>query len=143
MVRRCWLIFYDRRTRNPSPWVGRIRERDLPSHLTSVAKQLRKNTTAAEKQLWQQLRAKQLHGFKFKRQQPIGNYIVDFVCFEKRLVIELDGGQHAEQVDRDAARTQWLEAQGFKVIRFWNNAVLQNLDGVWDLITRHLLERND
>lgn len=112
----------------------------MSSRLTLVAKQLRKNTTQAEKQLWQQLRAKQLHGFKFKRQQPIGNYVVDFVCFEKSLVIELDGGQHAEQVDRDAARTQWLEAQGFKVIRFWNNNVLQNLDGVWDVITRHLFE---
>lgn len=77
----------------------------MPGNLTPLARQLRKNTTAAEKQLWQQLRAKQLHGFKFKRQQPIGNYIVDFVCFEKRLVIELDGGQHMEQADGDALRT--------------------------------------
>ena len=113
-------------------------EGELPSHLTGIAKQLRKNITEAEKRLWQQLRAKQLHGLKFKRQQPIGNYVVDFVCFEKKLVIELDGGQHAEQVEQDAERTSWIESQGFEVLRLWNNDVLQNMDGVWDVIVLHL-----
>lgn len=79
-----------------------------------------------------------MHGLKFKRQQPIGNYVVDFVCFEKKLVIELDGGQHADQVIQDATRTCWLESQGFEVLRFWNNDVLQNMDGVWDVIVLHL-----
>ena len=64
--------------------------------------------------------------------------MADFVCFEKKLVIELDGGQHAEQVIQDAVRTGWLESQGFEVLRFWNHDVLQNRDGVWDVIAQHL-----
>ena len=113
----------------------------VPNHLTDIAKQLRKNITEAEKKLWQQLRAKQLHGCKFKRQQPIGNYVVDFVCFEKKLVVELDGGQHADPVHeiKDETRTSWLQSQGFEVLRFGNHDVLQNMDGVWDVITQHLM----
>ncbi|TCV84676.1 endonuclease domain-containing protein [Sulfurirhabdus autotrophica] len=101
----------------------------------------KKNTTEAEKKLWQHLRAKQLYGYKFKRQQPIGDFVVDFVCFEKKLVAELDGGQHADEVHviKDAARTDWLQSQGFVVLRFWNHDVLQNMDGVWDVITQHLM----
>ena len=98
----------------------------------SRARQLRHQLTDAEKELWQRLRDKQLFGFRFRRQAPVGNYIVDFACFNPRLVIEIDGGQHAQTAQRehDVARTIWLESQGFRVIRFWNNDVLQNTDAV-------------
>ena len=78
------------------------------------------------------LRAKQLNGVKFRRQEPIGNYIIDFVSFEKKLIIEIDGGQHSieENKANDEVRTQWLESQGFRIIRFWNNEVSSNLEGV-------------
>ena len=97
------------------------------------ARHLRKNLTDAERALWHILR-RQSSGFRFRRQAPIGPYIVDFVCFEKRLVIEVDGGQHAQLVDYDAARTAWLENEGFKVIRFWNNQVLEEMDAVRDAV---------
>jgi very-short-patch-repair endonuclease len=82
------------------------------------------------------LKGKNLEGIKFRRQEPIGDYIVDFVAFEKRLVIEVDGGQHADQKekDKDIQRDVWLGSQGFKVLRFWNNEVLQNLEGVLETI---------
>ena len=102
----------------------------MKHNLTRLARQLRKNTTDAERKLWSHLRAKQLNDLKFRRQQPIGRYIVDFVCFEKRLVIELDGGQHSKLENKDLKRTQWLQESGYQVIRFWNNQVLQNIDGV-------------
>ncbi|MYC08490.1 MAG: endonuclease domain-containing protein, partial [Chloroflexi bacterium] len=73
-------------------------------------------------------------GCKFRRQAPIGHYIVDFVCFENRLVIEVDGGQHQQSASYDAARTAWLEREGFRVIRFWNNQVLQETDSVREAI---------
>ena len=73
-------------------------------------------------------------GHRFRRQAPIGPYIVDFVCFENKRVIEVDGGQHAEQADYDAARTAWLESQGFRVMRFWNNEVLQEMDAVREAV---------
>jgi very-short-patch-repair endonuclease len=98
------------------------------------AKELRKNQTDSEKALWGVLRNRQLSHLKFRRQVPLGRYIVDFVCFENRLIIELDGGQHAEAVSYDSARTRWLESKGFRVIRFWNNDVLMNLEGIWDSI---------
>jgi very-short-patch-repair endonuclease/ADP-heptose:LPS heptosyltransferase len=88
------------------------------------AKQLRRNMTDAEQRLWYYLRAHRLQGFKFKRQQPIGIYIVDFVCLDARLVIEIDGGQHGES-QSDQVRDTWLRNQGFRIIRFWNNDVLQ------------------
>jgi very-short-patch-repair endonuclease len=97
--------------------------------LCDKAKQLRRNQTDAEKVLWQQLRAKQL-GVKFRRQQSIPPYIVDFMCFEHKLVIELDGGQHATQQQYDAQRTRFLEQQGYRVVRFWNNDVFENKEGV-------------
>jgi very-short-patch-repair endonuclease len=98
----------------------------------SRARQLRNKLTDAEKALWQRLRDKQLSGFRFRRQAPVGDYIVDFACFNPRLVIELDGGQHAQtaQQKHDTARTEFLESQGFRVVRFWNNDALQNTDGV-------------
>ena len=96
----------------------------------SNARQLRKNPTEAEQALWKHLRLYQLGEYKFRRQQPIGWYIVDFVNFEKRVVIELDGGQHSQQVDYDAERTAWLNAQGYLVLRFWNNQVMKEVEAV-------------
>ena len=84
----------------------------------------------AERKFWWQVRDRRLGGFKFKRQIPIGKYIVDFVCVEKRLVVELDGGQHALQEDYDRIRDKFLESRGYRVLRFWNDEVLTNMDGV-------------
>jgi very-short-patch-repair endonuclease len=83
--------------------------------------------TDAERKLWQALRKRQLLGMKFRRQVPIGRYFVDFVCFEKKLVIEVDGSQHKELFEYDGKRTAWLNSRGFKVLRLWNNDVLNNL----------------
>jgi very-short-patch-repair endonuclease len=94
------------------------------------AKNLRRNQTDAERQLWFRLRNRRLNGLKFKRQVPIDRYVVDFCCSDARLVIELDGGQHATRIAEDANRTKTLEAMGYLVLRFWNNDVMQNLDGV-------------
>ena len=104
--------------------------------LTPFARELRKNSTDAENMLWYHLRAKQLRDLKFRRQQPIGNYIVDFVCFSKKIVIELDGSQHdlKKIKQKDKKRDRWLKNQGFKVLRFWNNDVLENTDGVLEVI---------
>jgi very-short-patch-repair endonuclease len=76
--------------------------------------------------------------FKFRRQAPIGKYVVDFVCFEQRLIIELDGGQHAVQQDYDKSRSEWLQSQGFKVIRFWNHDVMNNIEGIKEVIASNL-----
>jgi len=98
-----------------------------------VGRQLRREGTHAERVLWQKLRNNQINGAKFRRQQPIGNYIVDFVSpDESGLIIEIDGGQHNEDriLRRDKIRTEWLNSQGFRVIRFWNIGVLENLEGV-------------
>jgi very-short-patch-repair endonuclease len=92
------------------------------------ARALRRNMTEAERALWRRLRNKGL-GVKFRRQEPIGCYIVDFVCYEKRIVIELDGGQHIESLE-DIGRENWLRERRFKVLRFWSNDVLRNIDGV-------------
>ena len=94
----------------------------------SFAKQLRSNMTDVETKLWQQLRAKRFEDYKFRRQVPIGPYIVDFICFEKRLIIELDGSQH-EGSTYDMKRDAWLRSQDFRVLRFWNNDVNAALDG--------------
>ena len=94
------------------------------------ARRLRRDQTTAEQKLWSRLRDRQLERYKFRRRVPLGRFIVDFSCYDARLVIELDGGQHAEQSEADAARTQWLEGRGFRVLRFWNNEVEENLDGV-------------
>ncbi len=98
------------------------------------AKALRSNQTEAEQRLWYHLRAHRFMGLKFKRQKPLGRYIVDFVCMEQRLIIELDGGQHAEQVAYDQQRDAWLRGQGYTVLRFWNNDVMQQLEGVLEQI---------
>ncbi len=98
------------------------------------AKTLRTNQTEAEQRLWYHLRAHRFMGLKFKRQKPMGRYIVDFVCLEHRLIIEIDGGQHAEQVAYDQHRDTWLRSQGFTVLRFWNNKVMQQLEAVLEQI---------
>ena len=86
--------------------------------------------TDAERLLRRAIRSKQIHAHRFRRQHPIGPYIADFTCIEQKLVIELDGGQHQDQVTQDEQRTAFLQAQGWRVLRFWNNEVLDNLDGV-------------
>jgi lysyl-tRNA synthetase class 2 len=101
---------------------------------TPLAKRLRREPTQAESLLWQHLRNRQLQGWKFRRQFPIDKYIVDFCCAEARLVVELDGGQHVEQREHDAARTEVLSAAGYLVLRFWNNDVLANIGGVLETI---------
>jgi very-short-patch-repair endonuclease len=101
-------------------------------NLSSIAKELRYSETESEKFLWTLLRAKKLNGVKFRRQEPVGQYVVDFVCFEKKLIIEIDGGQHSDEKNKeyDEIRTKWLQSQGFRVIRFWNNDVSSNIEGV-------------
>ena len=98
------------------------------------ARALRKNSTDAERRLWQHLRLRQIGGYKFRRQQPLGPYIADFACLEKRLIVEVDGGQHSEQAAYDARRSRWLEAQGFCVLRFWDHEVLRDIDAVKQVI---------
>jgi very-short-patch-repair endonuclease len=88
--------------------------------------------------LWQRLRGSQIHGHKFKRQVPVAGYIADFLCAEGKLIVELDGGQHAEQLAYDQVRTVTLNQHGFTVLRFWNNEVLENLEGVLMRIDEHL-----
>jgi very-short-patch-repair endonuclease len=94
------------------------------------ARNLRSHTTLAERKLWSCLQNKQLNGIKFRRQHPIGPYIVDFCAISHQLVIELDGSQHLEQEPSDIQRTSFLEDQGFQVLRFWNNQVFNDLNGV-------------
>jgi very-short-patch-repair endonuclease len=108
---------------------------------SSIARTLRKNSTDAEQRLWSRLRGRQLDGCRFRRQAPLGPYVADFVCFAARLVIEIDGGQHSWRANEDAARTSWFEPNGFRVLRFWNNEVLGDLEGVLETIRRALPTR--
>ena len=98
--------------------------------MKSFARGLRKNQTDAESLLWRQLRNRQLSGFKFRRQHPVGEFIVDFCCTERQLIIEIDGGQHSWQSEPDRARTLCLESKGYKVVRFWNDQVLTELEAL-------------
>lgn len=98
------------------------------------ARELRNNPTDAEQLLWRHLRFWQIRGYKFRRQQPLGRYIVDFVCLEKRVVIEVDGGQHTQQRAHDEERDAWLRHEGFVVLRFWNDEVLKNSAAVKEVI---------
>ncbi len=101
------------------------------------AKRLRRDLTDAERKLWSILRNSQLDGAKFRRQQPIGPFIADFVCQNARLIIEADGGQHAESLG-DARRTKFLEGKGYRVLRFWNNNIVENVAGVAEVISAAL-----
>lgn len=105
------------------------------------ARMLRKNMTDAEQLLWRHLRNRELGGYKFRRQKPIGPFIVDFVCLEKRMVVEVDGGHHASQLDADQERSTYLEKKGFRILRFWNNEVLNETESVLSLIL-DILEGN-
>ena len=108
--------------------------------LTKYERSLRKNSTKAEALLWSKIRSRQLEGIKFRRQQSIENYIVDFVTFEKRIIIELDGGQHADQKREDQMRDKLLSENGFTVLRFWNNDVFKDIDSVLEIIRRNCLK---
>jgi len=102
------------------------------------AKNLRKNATDTEKYLWKYLKGNQLEGFKFCRQQPIGKYIVDFVNLERKIIIELDGGQHLNN-EKDKVRDEWLKEQGYSVLRFWDNDIFNNVEGILEIIREKLL----
>ncbi len=104
------------------------------------AKQLRRNQTDTERKLWTRLRARQLNGMKFRRQHPIGCYIVDFCCVECRLIVEADGGHHVSQVEADRRRTKFLEDRGYRILRFWDHEVLTDLDVVLEQITATVSE---
>jgi len=101
------------------------------------ARQLRINMTDAERRLWSALRGRRLEGYKIRRQHPLGVYFIDFACVEYRLVIEADGGQHVDSV-YDDRRTEWLESQSWRVMRFWNNDILANTVGVVELVMQAL-----
>jgi very-short-patch-repair endonuclease len=107
--------------------------------LLERAKSLRIHQTDAEQRLWYHLRAHRFMGLKFKRQKPVGNYIVDFVCFAPMLVVEIDGGQHAEQAIYDRRRDTLLQGEGFAVLRFWNNQILNETDVVLESIRQTVL----
>ncbi len=111
----------------------------MTDKFVAIAKNLRKNPTDAENLLWSRLKARQIEGFKFRRQEPVGNYIADFVCFEKLIIVEVDGGQHAFKDSNDSKRDGWFRSQGFKVLRFWNNDVFGNIEGVLEKIRIELL----
>ena len=119
---------------SPSPLVGEGLGR---GGLRNRARTLRTNQTDAEQRLWKLLRAKRLEGWKFRRQFPIGRYIVDFACSAARLIVEADGGQHNESA-HDVVRDQWLAGEGWNVIRFWNTDILTNEEGVLSAVLASL-----
>ena len=109
-------------------------------NLSNKARSLRKNQTDVEQLMWKYLRNRRLFNFKFRRQFPIEPYIADFACLELKLIIELDGGQHASRINYDNHRSLFLKQRGFKVIRFWNNDVIENTEGVLEAIRLAILE---
>ena len=109
---------------------------------TSTARRLRRDQTDAERILWFRLRGRRLASWKFKRQVPIDRFIVDFVCADAKLIIELDGGQHADRTPQDEERTRTLEAMGYPVLRYWNNDVMRNLEGVLETIPSTLSQQS-
>ena len=106
--------------------------------LKDNARDLRKKMTEAERAMWSLLRCKQLEGRRFRKQVPIGKYIVDFVCLDARIIIEVDGGQHSDAAPADIVRDAWLLSQNFRGLRFWNNDVLKNPEGVMQVILKAL-----
>ncbi|MDP1536030.1 MAG: endonuclease domain-containing protein [Burkholderiales bacterium] len=113
----------------------------LAKNQVTRSRKLRSTLTNAEQLLWHHLRQKQIAGTKFRRQHPVGRYVVDFACLSARLAIEVDGGQHAENAMRDRRRDAFLESRGFHVLRFWNNDVLGNIEGVVETICAAALKR--
>ncbi len=104
---------------------------------------MRQPPTDAERRLWAHLRLRQVHGHKFRRQRPIGPYIVDFICLEEHLVIEVDGSHHLERALLDARRDDYLESLGFRVLRFWDNQVLKETDAIIQVIAQALEKREE
>jgi very-short-patch-repair endonuclease len=102
------------------------------------ARKLRREMTDAERRLWSKLRYRQIDGFRFRRQHPIGPYVADFVCLEAKLIVEIDGGQHGEAATADTERTRWLNSRGYEVLRFWNNEVNENVAGVLERLRERL-----
>ena len=118
-----------------SKWgVGQATDRLYQLIMKERARNLRQNMSLAENRMWYYLRSRRLGGYKFVRQQVIDNYIVDFVCREKKLIIEVDGGQHMDATEYDEQRTRVLEGRGYQVLRVWNNDVFQNTSGVMEKI---------
>ena len=113
----------------------------MHNRLKLFAGNLRNSPTDVERLLWQRLKSSQVEGIKFRRQQVIEDFIVDFVSFEKKIVIELDGGQHAETSEKDKRRDDCLIMNGYKVLRFWDNEVIQNMEGVLEVIRTSCLNR--
>lgn len=122
------------------PW-ERAGVREMNKGLTNTASMLRKNQTDAERMLWHRLRNRQLLGVKFRRQMPIKGYVADFASVEIKLIIELDGSQHLDSKDVDEFRTGFLQREGYKVIRFWNDDVLLRIDGVLEAIFQAISRR--
>ena len=106
---------------------------------TDTTRRLRRDSTEAERKLWSQLRNRNLNGLKFRRQVVVDGYVADFICWDAKIIVELDGGHHAERVFEDTERTKVLEAAGFLVLRYWNNDVLMNLRGVLESILDHVV----
>jgi very-short-patch-repair endonuclease len=104
---------------------------------------LRNAPADVESRLWQRLRGRQIENCKFRRQHPFGDYILDFVCLERKIVVELDGGQHVHASDYDGKRSRFLEQAGYVVLRFWNNEILENMEGVLEVILRALRDKAD
>ena len=113
----------------------------MQNRLKQFSRDLRNNPTDVERLLWQRLKSSQVEGIKFRRQQVIEDFIVDFVSFEKKIVIELDGGQHADTIGKDKRRDECLMMNGYRVLRFWDNEVIQNMEGVLEVIRTSCLER--
>ncbi|MFO1520046.1 MAG: DUF559 domain-containing protein [bacterium] len=111
----------------------------MKSTLKPFAKKLRKNSTDTESLLWRHLRAKRFEGFKWRRQEPVGKYIVDFICYEKRVIIECDGGQHLVEREKDRVREEWLGKRGYRMLRFWDHEILQDLEAVLEAIWKGLM----
>ena len=135
-------------SKNPLPQVGggsgwglsvtaEAKTRRTPPRSLASARQLRRNLTDGERKLWHYLRQKQLDGFHFRKQCPVGPFIADFACLKAKLIVEVDGGQHADSAT-DKMRDAWFIAHGYRTLRFWNNDVLQNIDGVFLTITEAL-----
>jgi len=138
-------------TCSPPPEGGRVREgghkrasprRWAAESASRNARRLRREMTDIERALWARLRGKQLDGYRFRKQVPLGRFIADFACMQPKLIIEVDGGHHADSVDHDAERTEWLRSQDFAVLRFWNNEVSENMDGVLQVVIDKLHELN-
>ena len=113
-----------------------------PRRTVAAARKMRRTSTDVERELWHRIRDKQIDNFRFRRQRPIGKYIVDFICLDAKLIIELDGGQHANDVAYDERRTAFLRSLGYRVLRIWNNEVTENLDGVLERLRGELLGAN-